>query len=56
VRSCGVTRVAPFLVALALLAVGCVRPEPAARDWIRDLQVEAIRDGRHDVVRWGPDP
>lgn len=50
------TRAAPFFLAIALLAVGCVRPQPSTRDWIRDLQVEAKRDGRHDVVRWGPDP
>jgi len=52
----GFTRVAPCFLAIALLAVGCVRREPPARDWIRDLQVEAIQDGRHDLVRWGPDP
>jgi alkaline phosphatase len=41
---------------IALVAGGCARPAPPTEDWIRDLQIEAIRDGRHDVVRWGSDP
>jgi len=40
---------------IALVAGGCARPAPPREDWIRDLQIEVIRDGRHDVVRWGSD-
>ena len=52
----GSTRRALFFLPIALLFGGCAGSEKPAHDWIRDLQAEAIRDGRHDVVRWGPDP
>jgi len=43
-------------LSIALIAGACAQPAPRAGDWIRDLQVQAIRDGRHDVVRWGSEP
>jgi alkaline phosphatase len=52
----GIAKVTPFFLVIALLAGGCARPERPSEDGIRDLQIDGVRDGRHDVVRWGPDP
>lgn len=43
-------------LSVALLTGGCARTAPPTADRIRVLQVDGIRDGRHDVVRWGGDP
>jgi len=52
----GFRTLALWCLSIVVLVEGCARPAPPVHDWIRELQVEAIRDGRHDVVRWGPDP
>ena len=52
----GYARPTLLCLSIALLVGGCARPAPPDGDWIHDLQVEAIRNGRCDVVRWGPDP
>jgi len=45
------------LVCMALcLACGEQPHRSAAERTVRSIQIEGIRDDRHDVVRWGPEP
>jgi alkaline phosphatase len=43
-------------LSLVLISTGCASQSRPPVDWMRELQVEGIRDDRADIVHWGPDP